>query len=271
MRKVLLGTFLFVMMLAVPMPAKAEVSIGISISLPPPMVLSEPPELIVLPNSYVYVAPDMDEDLYFYNGWWWRPWGGHWYRSRSYGSGWSYYRNVPSFYRGIPSGWRHDYREHRWQGRPWDHQRIPHQQLHQNWKSWEKNRYWEKQQNWGVQGLHSQPRSQHPYREMEPRQHRPPSREVTPQRSRQQGYPQEMQTRPLRPQTRENRSERPQYPNNPERGQDLQRDHRDGLQPAAQEIQSRHPRPQTREADSRRSHKKDGNPDLGEEEQQRRR
>jgi hypothetical protein len=110
MRKVLWGALLWTLLCAVPLPAMARTSINVSIGLPPPMVFARPPELVVLPGSYVYVAPDVAEDIYFHNGWWWRPWGGHWYRSRQYNSGWTYYRNVPAFYRGIPSGWRNDYR-----------------------------------------------------------------------------------------------------------------------------------------------------------------
>lgn len=172
MRKILLGALLWALMGVLPLPTMARTFVNVSIGLPPPMVFAAPPELVVLPGSYVYVAPDLAEDIFFYNGWWWRPWGGHWYRSRSYDSGWAYYRNVPSFYRGIPPGWRNDYREHRWHGRQWDHQRIPHQQLHQNWRNWERDRHWERQQNWGVPGLRSQPQVQRPSREMQSQQPR---------------------------------------------------------------------------------------------------
>src|SRR5665647_619486 len=146
MRKVFLGTLLLALALTVPIPAKADVSVNVGISLPPRIEFSAAPELIVLPGTYVYVAPDVNEDIFFYGGWWWRLWEDHWYRSRSYSSGWVYYRNVPSFYRGIPSGWRDDYREHRWQGRQWNHQQIPYQQVQRNWKGWQDNRHWEKQQ-----------------------------------------------------------------------------------------------------------------------------
>jgi hypothetical protein len=197
MRKILLGALVWALLCAVPLPTMAGTSVNVSIGLPPPMVFARPPELVVLPGSYVYVAPDVAEDIYFHNGWWWRPWGGHWYRSRHYASGWTYYRNVPSFYRGIPSGWRNDYREHRWQGHPWDHQRIPHQQLQQNWRGWEQNRHWEKQQHWGVPGMRPQPQSHRPSREMQSQQYRPQ-------------------------QSSDVRSGQPQQHGNRERGQDMQ-------------------------------------------------
>jgi len=60
----------------------AAVDIHISIPLPPPIVFPGPPELIVIPDTYVYVVPDIDADIFFGDGWWWRLWEGRWYRSR---------------------------------------------------------------------------------------------------------------------------------------------------------------------------------------------
>jgi hypothetical protein len=133
--------------------ARADVSVSVSL---PMVVFAAPPDVVVIPNSYVYFVPDIDEDIYFYNGWWWRPWHGRWYRSRHYDSGWGTYWWVPSFYHSVPSNWRNEYREHRWNGHPWDVQRINHQQVQGNWKSWKKSKHWEKHNNWGVQS-HSLP------------------------------------------------------------------------------------------------------------------
>jgi len=165
MKKIFFGTLFLALVIAVPIPTMAmggRVDVGVSIPLPPLIVFSAPPEVVVIPETYVYAVPDLDVDFFFYNGWWWRPWEGRWYRSRNYSSGWSYYQDDPSFYRGIPSGWRNDYREHRWSGHQWDYQRIPHQQLQKNWNNWEKNKYWEKQNTWGVKDLKSRTRSQQP-------------------------------------------------------------------------------------------------------------
>ena len=43
----------------------------------------------------VYVVPDVEVDLFFWNGWWWRPWEGRWCRSRYYDRDWGYYDRVP--------------------------------------------------------------------------------------------------------------------------------------------------------------------------------
>ena len=159
MKELLFGTILFALVIAVPIPTMAAVDIHVRIPLPPPIVFAAPPEVVVIPETYVYVVPDVDVDIFFYNGWWWRPWEGRWYRSRKYSSGWVYYQSVPSFYARIPSGWRNDYRERHWGEHPWNYQRIPHPQLQKNWSNWEKSRHWEKQQTWGVQGLKPQTQS----------------------------------------------------------------------------------------------------------------
>ena len=125
MKKLLFGTILLALVIVIPIPTMAQVGISVNIGLPPPIPFPAPPWLIVIPETYVYVAPDIDVDLFFWNGWWWRPWGGHWYRSRYYDRGWGYYRNVPSFYFDVDPGWRGYYGDQNWYGHRWDYERIP--------------------------------------------------------------------------------------------------------------------------------------------------
>jgi hypothetical protein len=160
MKKLLIGTILLALVLVFPIPTMARVDIGVSISLPPLIVFAEPPELIVIPETYVYVAPDIDADLFFWNGWWWRLWEGRWYRSHDYNRGWSYYNNVPSFYFDVDPGWRGYYRDRNWYGHQWDYERIPNQRLQQNWKSWKNDRRWERQGTWGIQNYQARPQQQ---------------------------------------------------------------------------------------------------------------
>ena len=196
--KLLFGAILLTLALAFPLPTAAEVDVGISISLPPPIVFVSPPEVVVIPETYVYAVPGLDVDIFFYGGWWWRPWEGRWYRSRHYDTGWAYYQSVPSFYTRIPSRWRDDYRDRRWGGHPWNHQRIPHQQLQRNWSSWEKSNHWEKQQTWGVQGLKPRTRSQPPSQAVRSKsQEKPQVRErAQPQKSRQKHQEAQKQSKP---------------------------------------------------------------------------
>ena len=190
MRRLLFGIVPLALLVLFPLPTMAEVSVDVNISLPPPIAFVEPPELIVLPETNIYVYPDMDMDIFFYNGWWWRLWENRWYRSQDYNSGWSYYRGAPSFYSEVPSDWRDNYREHTWRGHQWNYQRIPHQKVQQNWRGWEKSRYWEHQQNWGVKDLQPQTRSRQPVGEEQQRQSRPQAQEINsgqPQQHREAG------------------------------------------------------------------------------------
>ena len=218
MKRLLFRTILLSLVLVFPVPTMAGVDVGVSISLPPLIVFATPPEMVVIPETYVYVVPDSDVDIFFYDGWWWRPWEGRWYRSRHYGSGWVHYQRVPSFYRRIPSGWRNDYRDHRWGGHQWNHQRIPHQQVERNWSNWKKSNHWEKQQTWGVQGLKPRTRSQQPSKAAQPKsQAKPQSREdAKPQQSRPQSG--EVQPQHSQPQHREAQEQSKPRKGKPERG-----------------------------------------------------
>jgi hypothetical protein len=128
----------------------ASVDIGLSVPLPPPIVFSAPPEMVILPETEVYVAPEYDQDLFFYGGWWWRPWGGRWYRSLNYDSGWEFYHGVPGWYGGVYPHWRDNYRNHMWGGQRWDYRPVHQSDVRANWKTWhDTGRH---QQNWGTTG-----------------------------------------------------------------------------------------------------------------------
>ncbi len=131
--------------------AQANGSFRVVVAAPPAIVVAGPPDLIVIPGTYVYVAPDLDADLYFWDGWWWRFYEGRWFRSSYYDRDWVYYRSVPVFYRQIPSGWRAEFRGHSWQGRYWNYKRVPYSSVQQNWGNWKRDRYWERQGGWGME------------------------------------------------------------------------------------------------------------------------
>ena len=248
MKRMLIFAIFVAFVLVIPFPTTAGVDVGVTISLPPLIVFSAPPEVVVIPETYVYVVPDVDVDIFFFDGWWWRPWEGRWYRSRHYDSGWAYYRRVPTFYRRVPSGWRNDYREHRWGGHQWNYQRIPNQQLQRNWSTWKRSNHWEKQQTWGVQGLKPRARSQQPSKAVQPKsQARPQSREaVKPQQSRPQSR-EGAKPQQSRPQSRE---VQPQQ-----------------SRPQTREVQPQRAQPQRREA-PQQSRPRQGKPERGEEERQ---
>ena len=197
MIKLFFGILLVALVFVFSTPTMADVDVGINISLPPLIISSGHLQVVVIPETYVYAVPDSNVDIFFYNGWWWRPWEGRWYRSRHYDSGWAYYQRTPDFYRSIPPGWRNNYRDHRWQGHPWNYQPIPHEQVQNNWSNWEKSKYWEKHNTWDVQGLKPQkPSQQHsqPQSGNVQSQHSQPQHQQAPQQSNpQHGKPEKRQ------------------------------------------------------------------------------
>jgi hypothetical protein len=155
MRKATIAAMFLLALVLVPLPARAQigVSVGVNVALPPPIVFPAAPEVVVIPDTNVYVVPDAEADIFFNGGWWWRPWQGRWYRSRQYDGGWAYYRSAPPpFYRNVPPGWRNDYRDHRWKGREWNHERISHAEMERNWRGWERDRHWQRHDRGGAQG-----------------------------------------------------------------------------------------------------------------------
>jgi hypothetical protein len=68
-------------------PAQAEVSVNINLG-PPPIVVSAPPAVVMIPGSQVHFVPDPSIDVFFYGGYWWSPRGERWYRARAYNGPW---------------------------------------------------------------------------------------------------------------------------------------------------------------------------------------
>jgi hypothetical protein len=68
MKRLFLGTLLLALLIVLPIPAMAGVDVNVNISLPPPIVFAGPPEMVVLPETNIYVVPDSDVDIFFL-GW----------------------------------------------------------------------------------------------------------------------------------------------------------------------------------------------------------
>ena len=116
---------------------EARVNVNIGVNLPA-YTFAAPPEVVVIPGTYVYMVPDIDVDVLFYQGYWWRPYQGHWYRSRDYKGGYRYMepRSIPRGLRTLPQDYRHRLSP--------GYERIHHGDVQKNWKKWEKEKYWDK-------------------------------------------------------------------------------------------------------------------------------
>lgn len=117
--------------------SEAGVNVNVGVNLPA-VRFAAPPEVVVIPGTYVYMVPNMDVDVMFYQGYWWRPYEGQWYRSRDYKGSWRHMqpKYIPRGLRALPP----DYRNRLSPG----HERIPYGHVQKNWKKWEKEKYWDK-------------------------------------------------------------------------------------------------------------------------------
>jgi len=113
-------------------PARAEVSVSINLG-PPPIVVSQPPEVVMIPRSQVHFVPDPDIDVFFYGGFWWSPRGERWYRARAYNGPWGVIgrRQVPRAVLYVPRDYRTRYEQ---EGR-----RVPYGQWKKDRSRWDRD------------------------------------------------------------------------------------------------------------------------------------
>jgi hypothetical protein len=128
-------------------PARAEVSVSINLG-PPPIVVAEPPALVMIPHSQVHYVPDPQIDVFFYGGYWWSPRGERWYRARAYNGPWGVIERgrVPRAVVYMPRDYRTRYERER---------HIPYGQWKKDRSRWDRqnrkaHKRWEKdrEQEW---------------------------------------------------------------------------------------------------------------------------
>ncbi len=118
-----------------------EIQAGVQVNVnigPPPIVVAEPPEVVLVPGSQVYFVPQPDIDIFFYNGFWWSPRGDRWYRAQAYNGPWVIVerRLVPPPVIRVPGNYRVIYKkEHhipygQWK-KQWEH---GGREGHREWK-----------------------------------------------------------------------------------------------------------------------------------------
>jgi len=113
----------------------AEVNVNITFPLPA-LVIPAPPAMVVLPGTYVYYPPDVHVDIFFYRGYWYRPYQGQWYLSASYNGPWGAIGigRVPQVLLGLPPHYRRI---------PPGYERMPYGVVRKNWQTWEQERRWD--------------------------------------------------------------------------------------------------------------------------------
>lgn len=138
MKKMLFLTMFLLFLMHAPI-VSAGVDVSISIGIPPPLVFTAPPDVVVIPGRpvYVYMVPGVP-GLYFYNNFWYRFSRGHWYWAHSYDGRWAYIEThlVPRYIIDVPP----DY----YRRLPPKYHRIRYADLHRDWYKWDKSRHWDK-------------------------------------------------------------------------------------------------------------------------------
>ena len=111
---------------------------------PAVITLSVEPELIVIPGTDTYYMDGYRSDVFFCDGFWYRPWHGGWYRSDSYSGRWVTVRAemVPHDVYAPPHNWRQSI-----VSAP----RMRYGEVRDNWQGWKSNNYW-KSNGWKRQG-----------------------------------------------------------------------------------------------------------------------
>ncbi len=119
--------------------SEARTNVDISVNIPlPSLVFAAPPAVVPVPSSHVYFVPDVEVDVLFYDGYWYRPHHGHWYRAHSYRGPWAGLSSarVPRAVIGLPRDYRH---------RAARFERIQHNDFDRNWKKWKREKHWERE------------------------------------------------------------------------------------------------------------------------------
>lgn len=94
------------------MGSKGKVTASIETG-PPPIVVSAPSALVIMPQNGIYFVPGISYDVFFYDGYWWSPRGDRWYRASEYKGPWGIveHRQVPGHLYKVPKNYREVYKK----------------------------------------------------------------------------------------------------------------------------------------------------------------
>ena len=131
------------------------------VEAPQPLQFAEPPYLVVIPSGGVsiYMVSSM-AGVYFYQGGWYRNYGGRWYQARDYNEAWVPISAaiVPQVIINVPP----EYPVYL----PPNYHRLHYREFHDRWRTWDRERYWQKQDWYRREALaETRRRKDVPYRE----------------------------------------------------------------------------------------------------------
>src|SRR4029453_14693760 len=70
------------------LPAVVTAQLSINVNVPPPVVLVSPPKLVIVPNSPVKYAPEVNANLFFHEGRYYSLHESRWLVASSYSGPW---------------------------------------------------------------------------------------------------------------------------------------------------------------------------------------
>ncbi len=92
----LFGFATLLLMLGLGLPSLGSAGVNVSIAIPlPGVVIPAPPVMVVVPGTNVYYPPAVQADIFFYHGYWYRPYRGQWFISAGYNGPWGSIARVP--------------------------------------------------------------------------------------------------------------------------------------------------------------------------------
>jgi hypothetical protein len=147
MRKLVIAVWMALAGVVVAAPASAQISFGYS-SGPVHLGINIPvyPRLVAVPGYPVYYAPNVNQNYFFYDGYYWLFYDDNWYSSQWYNGPWSlvppdyvplyvlrvpvrYYHHRPAYFRGWAVNEAPRWDQH-W-GRSWSDN-------HRDWNRWDR-------------------------------------------------------------------------------------------------------------------------------------
>jgi hypothetical protein len=120
---------LYALELVVPALGAAQINIGVNIGIPPPppppVVIAAPPQLVVIPGTRVFYAPEVPHNYFFYGGKAYVFHDSAWFVAPTHNGPWTFVaieqvpppiRRVPVRYYKVPPGHRKDKGPPPWAG-----------------------------------------------------------------------------------------------------------------------------------------------------------
>ena len=128
--------FMLFALLGIINPGKVDagIDVNVNIGFPPAIMIPAAPEVVLIPRTNTYIIPDIDVDIIFHNGYWYRPHKAYWYRANSYNGPWINIvpAKIPVALLELPPKYRHI---------ALGQARIPYGQLKKKWEKKKKLRH----------------------------------------------------------------------------------------------------------------------------------